>query len=228
MNNVILCGYREWAIQIFEKISAHPNLKVIATIKSNNEFKEQIRNFDPQKIDFILFIGWSWIIENEFTQKFICLGIHPSDLPKFRGGSPLQHQIIQGVTKTKVSLMTLSSSKIDAGDIWLQEDLDLTGDSMNDVFRNLINSSTKLIISFLNVYPEINAYEQSLSSGSYFKRRKEEESKITKEDFANKSLIELYNFIRCLTDPYPNAYIEDQQGNRLIFKGISYIPKSDK
>ncbi len=36
------------------------------------------------------------------------------------------------------------------------------------------------------------------------------------------SLLEIYNKIRCLTDPYPNAFLEDEHGNRLFFEGISY------
>jgi methionyl-tRNA formyltransferase len=59
--------------------------------------------------------------------------------------------------------------------------------------------------------------------GSYFKRRKPAESKITYEDLNTKSLSEIYDFIRCLTDPYPNAYMEDQNGNRLIFKEVHYV-----
>lgn len=225
MINAILCGYREWAFQIFEKISENPNLNVIATIKSNPEFNERIKQFEPKNIDFILFIGWSWIIENEITQKFLCLGIHPSNLPDFRGGSPLQHQIIQGLTKTKVTLMTLSVDKIDAGDIWLKEDLDLSGDSMRDVFENLILSSTKLLNSFLNKYPEIKPTAQNIQNGSYYKRRKPEESKLLRNDFSNKSLKELYNFIRSLTDPYPNAYLEDEFGNKLVFTNVTFIEK---
>jgi methionyl-tRNA formyltransferase len=225
MNNVILCGYREWAFRIFEKISDNPNINVIATFKSNQEFKEQILTIGIQSIDFIVFIGWSWIIEKEVTQKFLCLGIHPSDLPYFRGGSPLQHQIMRGVTKSKVTLMTLSPDKIDAGEIWLKEDLDLSGDSMNDVFKNLITSSSKLLNAFLNEYPGIIAKEQNIKDGTYYKRRKPEESRLSKEDFANKTLKELYDFIRSLTDPYPNAYIEDEFGNKLVFKNVTYIEK---
>lgn len=227
MNNVILCGYREWAFQIFKKIYDNPNINVIATFKSNQEFKERILTIETKRIDFIIFIGWSWKIEMGVTQKFLCLGIHPSDLPYFRGGSPLQHQIMQGVKKSKVTLMTLSPDKIDAGEIWLKEDLDLSGDSMNDVFKNLITSSTKLLNEFLNEYPGIIAKEQNIKDGTYYKRRKPEESRLSKQDFANKTLKELYDFIRSLTDPYPNAYIEDEFGNKLVFKNVTYIEKSN-
>ena len=46
-------------------------------------------------------------------------------------------------------------------------------------------------------------------------------------DFVNKTPEELYNFIRCLTDPYPNAYLEDDEGNRILFTGVKYINKLD-
>ena len=98
---------------------------------------------------------------------------------------------------------------------------------MNDVFNNLITSSTKLLNAFLNEYPGIIAKEQNIKDGTYYKRRKPEESRLSKEDFANKTLKELYDFIRSLTDPYPNAYIEDEFGNKLVFKNVTYIEKSN-
>ena len=51
--------------------------------------------------------------------------LHPSDLPKFRGGSPIQNQIINGVKKTKISIFRINS-EIDAGDIVAKAPLDLT------------------------------------------------------------------------------------------------------
>jgi methionyl-tRNA formyltransferase len=220
--NVIFCGYRDWANSIFEVVEKHKNINVKKTIKTFEEYKE----FEEQPIsdiDLILFIGWSWIIPDSFTENNICLGIHPSNLPMYRGGSPLQNQIINGVINSKVSLMTLSS-KLDAGEIWLQEDLSLLGDSIKDIFDNIVKSSTTLLNNFFNNYPNIKPEIQDVSKGSYFKRRKPEESKLSLDDFNKMSLLELYNFIRCLTDPYPNAYIEDIEGNKLFFKKVSYNP----
>lgn len=223
MNNVILCGYREWAFEIFSRISKHPKLNILSIITSNQQFKDNIDKFESENVDYILFIGWSWIIEKHITQKYLCLGIHPSDLPNFRGGSPLQHQIIQGISKSKVTLMTLADDKIDAGEIWLKEDLNLSGDTMNEVFENLIDSSVRLLNLFFEGFPYISPQNQDVKTGSFFKRRKPEESKLEREDFFNKSLLELYNFIRSLTDPYPNAYIEDNAGRKLYFTGVKFV-----
>jgi methionyl-tRNA formyltransferase len=224
--NVVFCGYREWANSIFEIIEKHDNVCLKKTIRTIQEYKEFQERPTTTDIDLILFIGWSWIIPDYFTQKYLCLGIHPSDLPQYRGGSPLQNQIIKGVISSKVSLITLSS-KLDAGDIWMKEDLSLIGDSIHNIFDNLIQSSIILLNNFFNLYPNINPQMQETSTGSYFKRRKPEDSKLTLDDLNKMTLKELYNFIRALTDPYPNAFIEDEDGNKLVFKNVSYIPSKE-
>ena len=156
--------------------------------------------------------------------KFLCLGIHPSDLPNYRGGSPIQHQIINGIKKTNVSLFTISE-KLDEGDIWLKEKLDLSGNNMDEIFKNIETSSVILLNKFFNLFPNITPTQQDLKLGSYFKRRTPNQSEITLDDFKNKPLEDIYNTIRCLTDPYPNAYIEDSNGNRLVFKEVKFIKK---
>jgi methionyl-tRNA formyltransferase len=225
MINVIFCGYRDWANDIFDSIAKHPKINLIKSIKSIEQYNIEQSSFDDN-IDLILFIGWSWIIPKEITEKYLCLGIHPSDLPNYRGGSPIQHQIINGVKSSKITLMTLSSAKLDAGEIWMKEEFSLAGDNMNEIFENIKISSTKLLNDFLFIYPNIKPQEQILSEGSYYKRRTSLESRINIEDLKNKNLEDIYNFIRCLTDPYPNAYFEDKEGNRLLINGVKYIPNN--
>lgn len=227
MLKVVFCGYREWAVDIIKSVSNHPKIEVINFIKSYEEYKSSV-NFFPDDIDMIIFLGWSWIIPPEVTDKYLCLGIHPSDLPEYRGGSPIQNQILDGIERTKVTLMTLSSEKLDAGEVWMKEDLDLRGDLIDHIFKNISQSSIKLLNRFFDVFPDLKPEKQNISKGSYFKRRKPEQSLLTADDLKNKSLKELYNFIRCLSDPYPNAYMEDSQGNRLLFKHVEYVPSESK
>lgn len=220
---IAVCGYRSWALEIIEKIKNHPDILSMIIIEGKDDYDKKINSL-PEDLDFLLFLGWSWIIPPEITNKYLCLGIHPSDLPFYRGGSPLQHQIINGALKSKLSLITLGD-KLDAGEIWLKEDLNLTGNNMTEVFKNISNSSITLLEKFIKQFPHVKPGKQNISEGTFFKRRKEEESKITKDQFQKMSSLELYNFIRCLTDPYPNAYLEDEKGNKLVFKEVIYIPK---
>ena len=110
----------------------------LSSIESKGRVGDLVTN-----ADLIVFLGWSWIIPNEITKKYLCVGIHPSDLPDYRGGSPIQHQIINGIIETKISLMTISE-KLDGGDIWLKHDLDLRGDTIEIIFKNLEESSIAL------------------------------------------------------------------------------------
>lgn len=46
--------------------------------------------------------------------------MHPSLLPSYRGPAPMQHALINGETKTGVSVIGMTEYKkgIDTGDIW--------------------------------------------------------------------------------------------------------------
>ena len=44
----------------------------------------------------------------------------------------------------------------------------------------------------------------------------------TKDDINKLTVIQLYNKIRSLTEPYPNAFLEDKNGDRIYFKGVSF------
>ena len=226
MINVVCCGYRSWAINVINEINKNSRINIVHVFNSKNEYDLKIQTIEV-KVDVILFLGWSWFVEKEITDKFLCLGIHPSDLPNYRGGSPIQHQIINGLKKTKVSLFTISE-KLDEGDIWLKEKLDLNGNNIDEIFKNIETSSVILLNKFFNLFPNITPTQQDLKLGSYFKRRAPNQSEITLDDFKNKSLEDIYNTIRCLTDPYPNAYIQDSDGNRLVFKDIGFIKNTPK
>lgn len=228
MLNIIVCGYREWALEIISQIEVIPNIKIVKIIRTYEEFRDyQKELMNKTDIDFILFLGWSWFVEECITTKYLCLGIHPSDLPNYRGGSPIQHQIINGLKESKVTLMTLSSEKLDAGEVWEKEVLDLTGDNIGTVFKNMIDSSVKMLVRFFDKYPNCNPIPQT-NDGSYYKRRKPDQSRLFINDFQSKSLEEIYNFIRALTDPYPNAFMEDENGNRLYFKEVKYEASESK
>ena len=46
--------------------------------------------------------------------------LHPSPLPKFRGGSPIQNQIIRGKKISAVTIFKINKI-IDGGDIYFQK-----------------------------------------------------------------------------------------------------------
>ena len=69
-------------------------------------------------------------------------------------------------------------------------------------------------------FSDINLYPQDNSQSSYFKRRSPSQSEITIEDIRSKKASDLYNKIRALQDPYPNAFIRCKDGT------VLYLTKS--
>ena len=104
--------------------------------KLSKRNKNFVRLTNPKKLTFsyikkinpkyIFFPDWSWMVPRDIVNNFQCVCIHESDLPKFRGGSPIQNQIIRGIKKTK-STAFLMTEGLDKGDILLQKNLSLNG-----------------------------------------------------------------------------------------------------
>lgn len=172
-----------------------------------------IKKINPK---LIFFPDWSWIIPNEIVQKYQCICFHESNLPKFRGGSPIQNQIIRGIKNTKTTSFIMNE-KLDAGDILLQKDLSLEG-SLDDIFSRMISNDYFLINKIIN-----SKFKKQKQTGKIttYKRRKPKESELISLDFSKKYL---YDFIRMLADPYPNAFIKIGK-KKIIFKDIKYNGK---
>lgn len=219
---IVFLAYRDWALDVARQISSeHGQAHTFQTLTSPAALREYAQTITNHTV-IIMAIGWSWIIDTEITRRFLCLGVHPSDLPNYRGGSPIQNQIIDGIIKTKCSLFRIAE-KLDAGEIWGKSDLSLEGDSMDEIFQNIKAASVNLLTSFLQCYPNINTEPQDLSRGNFVKRRRSDDSQLVPGDFDFSDITLLYNKIRCLTAPYPNAYIEDDKGNRLYFEKIRFM-----
>jgi methionyl-tRNA formyltransferase len=201
--NILFCAYRDWAFDIINEIDkSYFQYNVII---NNIDLKNQILKLNP---DVIFFIGWSWIIPNEIIDKYNSICIHPSKLPKYRGGSPIQNQVIDGITSSAVTLFKMNSN-LDAGDIITQTELNLEGD-LKDILNRIKTisvNSIDAIINKLNKNEELTYTKQNELEATYCKRRKPEDSEITIYDLQSKTAKQLYDKIRCLQDPYPNAYI---------------------
>ena len=174
---------------------------------------------DIDKANVVLYYGWSWKIPKEIYSKKLCLILHPSPLPKYRGGSPLQHQIIAGEKQSAVTICKVVD-RLDTGDIYSQTPFSLEG-TLDEIFERIVKIGTRDTIQILHSIENntIKTYKQIDSKATTFKRRKPIESELKLKDFKTKSAKELYNFIRALADPYPNAFIKCKDGKKLYFTG---------
>jgi methionyl-tRNA formyltransferase len=219
---ILYCGYRTWALDAHSDIvglnlTGRNVLLPSGCCSTQEQLLECINN---EKFDAIFMAGWSWIIPKKICDDNYIVDVHPSDLPEYAGGTPIQHQVIDGLTKTNATLFNVTS-KLDGGPIIFKVPISLKG-GIDDIFKELTRATVELYVRFTSAWPHIIEFKQK--PGTTRKRLKPEDSKFTKEKLITMSCRDLYNNMRCREDPYPNVCIEDETGV-LYFKKVGFEPK---
>lgn len=204
----VICAYREYSLSLYKKLKKEYDFKLIQSPKKLN-----LKNLEKINPKFIFFPDWSWIVPTEIYKNYKCICFHESNLPKFRGGSPLQNQIIRNITNTKTTAF-LMNDVLDGGDIILQKKLSLEG-SINEIFERMEKNDFEMIVKIIK-----GKFSLRKQKGKpvFYKRRKPNESELKNLNYSKKYL---YNFIRMLGDPYPNAYIKIGK-KKIIFKSAQF------
>tara|TARA_B100000963_G_C22577579_1_gene649237 strand:- start:118 stop:780 length:663 start_codon:yes stop_codon:yes gene_type:complete len=167
--------------------------------------KELIDGINP---DWVFFFHWSNIVPKEIHKKYKCVVLHVGNLPKGRGGSPIQNQILDGITNTKVNAIKMEES-VDGGDVYHSIPISLQG-NITDIWFSLAETSYKLINYCINNNPI--PIPQKGTPQTY-KRIKNNQLKFD----PLKNLSYIYDQIRMVDNSsYPNPYI-DISGFRLEF-----------
>jgi methionyl-tRNA formyltransferase len=138
---ILFASYRDWSNQIFERLD---NKEQFDRVHSQQELLTK----NHKEYDLIFFVGWSEIIPDEYISEDNCICLHPSPLPKYRGGSPIQHQIISGETESAVTLFFMNS-ELDAGDIVFQKEFSLSGE-LTDIFDRIISVGSEGIAQVIS------------------------------------------------------------------------------
>lgn len=155
--NLFLCA-KPWAIRVACKFSGS------IIFQDQDELLRDFSKFNPY-INKIFSLHWHWIIPSYIVNNYECIGFHASDLPNFRGGSPIQNQLKRGIIKTKLSAFKLTS-ELDKGDIYLKTDLDLSG-TMDDIFKHIEKQSEDMVRYILKHNPKPIPQK---GKGSYYTR----------------------------------------------------------
>ena len=146
--------------------------------------------------------------------RYGCINVHPSLLPKYRGGAPIHHAVIGGEAETGVSLIQMTKA-MDAGDIYARVTTPLGKDeTMAELNERLLVLSKQLVKDHLEDYIAGKLVGQPQDDSKVIlglNITKEEE----KVQFAVEDVQTLYNHIRGLIDwPMPYGVID---GKRIKF-----------
>lgn len=184
------------------KILAEENSILVIQLDKIKEQYQEIIDLDP---DLIVTCAYGQILPKELLDypRLGCINVHASLLPKLRGGAPIHRAIIEGHSKSGVTIMYMAPG-MDDGDMISQKEVEITDiDTASTLHDKLSKLGSELLIETL----------PSIINGTN-ERTPQDSSKVTfapiikpvdeKIDFSKTSK-EVYNQIRGLNS-FPGAY----------------------
>jgi len=140
------------------------------TLKSKDSI-EYIKSKEP---DFIVVAAYGQILPKNVLDITVCINLHASLLPKYRGASPIQSAILDMQRFSGVTAMKMDEG-LDTGDMLSFSVLDIKDYNCVELFEKLAVLGADLCIKTLLKYDQIYALKQRDFESSYAK-------KITKAD----------------------------------------------
>lgn len=187
-----------------------PPIKILALENNIPVFQpEKIRteteNIKSLKPDLIVVIAYGKIIPQSILDipTHGCINVHASLLPKYRGAACLNAPIINGDSKTGVTIMKMEAG-FDTGPIIRQIEMELKGkETLSDVHDKLSKLGAGILVETLKSWMkgELEAKKQNDDEATYISTLKKEDGKL---EFV-KSAQELERMIRGL-NPWPGTY----------------------
>lgn len=224
---IAFCAYRDWAIKVGWSVKAHPRVTQFTQCWTNQDLEETLRHGSCP--DLVLFCGWSsapseLLVEHAKTLNVLLVSEHPATSDRYSPGTPLQNQILDRITRTKHRIVKVGFPEL-APRQWSHEvDMELSG-NMDDILEQMTATSKVLFTRFLDDYPHHIVWNTwpEVPLAEQVPRRTPDMSKL-QLNLGTMTTRDLYDRIRCLEDPYPNAYIEDDEGI-IYFNRVSYKAK---
>ncbi len=212
MSKLILMGTNEFVVPVFDALSkTHQILSVFTRApkpagrkqiltkspvhlwaeKSGIPVHTSIREFENGDADFVVVMSYGVILKDDVLASGNFINIHPSDLPKYRGPSPIRATLKNGDEKSAVCLIKIVHD-LDAGDIYMRVPFDV---DINDTNETVEAKTGKIAIKMLNEF---------LSDPEKYKPMAQVGTPIITHKFSsadtvidwNKSPMEIHNLIR--------------------------------
>ncbi|HOB89752.1 MAG TPA: methionyl-tRNA formyltransferase [Candidatus Colwellbacteria bacterium] len=159
------------------------NIKILQPEKITPEFLETLKSIPA---DFYLVAAYAKILPQELIDipRLGVVGVHPSLLPELRGASPIQSAILEGKTRTGVSLF-LIDALMDHGPVLRQKTIPIDPDDNSETLtEKLAELSSKMLVEILpdiidgKITPEI----QDETKATFTEKFKTESAFIEEKD----------------------------------------------
>ena len=184
-----------------KEVALNNKIPCLQPIKIKDDL-EEIKNINP---DIIITCAYGQILPEELLEipPLGCINVHASLLPKLRGGAPIHRSIMEGYSKTGVTIMYMDKG-MDTGDMISKKEIEITNEDTTETLHDKLKIIGRDLL--LETLPSIlngtNSREkQNEEEATYANVISKEDEKI---DFTkNKKTI--INQIRGLNS-FPGAY----------------------
>lgn len=180
------------------------------TTLKDGAFLDTLRELDPE---LIVVVAYGKILPEYVLNypRYACINAHASILPKYRGAAPIQRAIMDGDTKTGVSIMKMDIG-LDTGDVILVKEVSIEeNDNFENVHDKLVLAGSQGLLEAIELFDASSA--TFTKQGDNFTYAE----KITKADCLvdfSASLENVHNKIRGLS-PIPLAFTKLPDGKLL-------------
>lgn len=181
------------------------------SFKKEPEEIEILRSFSP---DYLVVVAYGLILPQSVLDipKIAAVNLHASLLPNFRGSSPMQYAILNGLKETGNTVMLMSKG-MDEGDMLATNKISIEeDDDLEAIHDKLSTSGAPLLAKTLIEYAEgkITPVPQDHSKATYTTKITTDTAKIN----WNKSAEEIRNLIYAMS-PFPGAWFECENDTRI-------------
>jgi len=193
--------------------------KILNIIAKKNKFiiidnlNKQIISKTLKNTDIALSCGFPLIFSKSILQlpRFGFLNCHAGRLPKYRGGSPLNWQLINCEKTFGISVIKLNN-KIDGGDVYSERQFLIKKNyDINKLHKIANKNFPKMIIESIIKIINHKKPKKMKKIGKIWRQRTEDDSFFK---FKDKTFYQADRFVRALQNPYPNPFF--------YFKNIKY------
>jgi methionyl-tRNA formyltransferase len=162
-----------------------------------------------EAFDIVFILSYHKIIENKFLERNKHnIVIHASALPHGKGWAPMFWQILEGKNEIPFSMFEASIG-VDDGEIYMQENLFLTGFELNSELRKKQAMFTiDMCLKFIKNYEIYKISKKQSGEESFYSKR----SSIDSELDINKSIEEQFNLLRIVDNKdYPAFFYKNNK-----------------
>ena len=174
-----------------------------------------VKKIKDKNYDLLVSAGFPLIFSKELinSSRFGTINLHAGKLPSYRGGSPLNWQIINGEKKIGISIIKMRE-EVDAGDIYASKNFRLfKKDNIKTVHDKSNFFFSKMTIDVINkIYLGIQPIPQKKIGTKTYRQRSEDDGLIYWDKLNAK---EVFNFVRAITKPYPGAFYFNKNNKKI-------------